>query len=39
MRAVGELCEFINGQPLRRRIKLAVLVIAGNISPEKLDHI
>lgn len=36
MRAVGELCEFINGQPLRRRLKLALMIITGNICPVKI---
>ena len=36
--ALGDFCKFVNAQKLGRRIKLALLVIAGNISPEKMNQ-
>jgi hypothetical protein len=34
-----EFCNFTNEQKLSRRIKLAFLIIAGKINPEKMDNI
>lgn len=37
--AINDWCNFINSQKLKRRIKLAFLVIGGKITFDKLDSI
>ena len=37
--AINDWCNFVNNCPLKRRLKLAFLVIKGEISFEKLDTI
>ena len=37
--AINDWCSFINSSPLKRRIKLAFLVIGGKIDFNKLDTI
>lgn len=37
--AINDWCCFINSSPLKRRIKLAFLVIGGKIDFNKLDTI
>lgn len=37
--AINNWCDFINSQKLKRRIKLAFLVIGGKITYEKIDKI
>ena len=37
--AIESWCNFVNEQPLKRRIKLAFIVIKGNVSIQKLDTI
>lgn len=37
--AIDDFCGFVNSQKLGRRIKLALLVIGGKASFEKMDEI
>lgn len=37
--AINNWCEFVNAQKLGRRIRLALLVIGGKITYEKIDKI
>ena len=37
--AIGDWCDFINSQRLKRRIKLALLVVRGKLTFDKLDSI
>lgn len=37
--AINDWCNFVNAQPLKRRLKLAWLVVKGNMNIDKLDTI